>query len=87
MSETLTKQQLIEKIKLLYETDAGDFKRKITLYLNDMIETQSSLEIKKKLEEIKNKLLYQPASSSNQADNIESLRWLLMESLNELPIK
>ena len=83
--EKLTKKILIEKIKDLYETDEGDFKRKIALYLNRLIEQESSQEIKSQLEDIKNELLYQTLSFKKPVENIESLRLLLIEKIKTLP--
>ena len=84
MTENLTKQELIEKIKYLYETDVGDFKRKVALYLNRFIESQESTGLKKQLDDLKHEILYQELSHKNQLQNIDELRFLLIEKLQKL---
>ena len=84
MSSVLTKQDLIEQIKYLYETDTGDFKRKSALYLNRFIEEQKSEDLKKKLNDLKHEILYKEMSDGSQMENIDELRFLLIEKLQEL---
>ncbi|MCY4321029.1 MAG: hypothetical protein OXC37_01285 [Bdellovibrionaceae bacterium] len=84
MSNSLTKQDLIEQIKYLYETDIGDFKRKTTLYLNRFIEDQESSDLKNKLNDLKHTVLYQEISNENQVENIDKLRFQLIEELQKL---
>ena len=84
MTDFLTKQELIEKIKHLYETDVGDFKRKTTLYLNRFIESQEGSDLKKKLDDLKHEILYQEMPHSNQMKNIDEMRFLLIEKLQKL---
>ena len=84
MSEILTKQDLIEKIKYLYETNVGDFKRKVTLYLNRFIEEQESKSFKKKLNDLKHNILYKEVSQNDPIKNIDELRFLLIEKLQKL---
>ncbi|MCZ0931532.1 MAG: hypothetical protein OXJ52_00025 [Oligoflexia bacterium] len=85
MSGALTKQDLIEKIKYLYETDVGDFKRKAVLYLNRFIENQDISDLKNKLNDLKHEILYQEMSHSDPMKNIDELRFLLIEKLQKLP--
>ena len=84
MSEILTKQNLIDQIKCLYETDVGDFKRKTALYLNRFIENQEAIDLKEKLQDLKHEILYQKMSSGSQIKNIDELRFLLIEKLQKL---
>ena len=84
MSEVLTKQELIENIKYLYETDVGDFKRKSTLYLNRFIESQESDDLKKRLNDLKHEILYQEISHNNQMQNIDEMRFTLIEKLKKI---
>ena len=86
MSNTFTKQDLIEQIKYLYETDVGDFKRKSALYLNRFIENQELSDLKNQLNDLKQEILYQELSHSNSMKNIDELRFLLIEKLQKLPI-
>ena len=83
MSELITTQELIESIKYLYETDAGDFKRKLCLYLNRFIEQQSSQDKKKWLESLKKEIIYKNLISTDQMKNIDSLRFLLIDKLEK----
>lgn len=82
MSET--KQDLIEKIKHLYETDVGDFKRKAVLYLNRFIEEQETSDLKNKLNSLKHKILYQEMSHSSPMQNIDEMRFDLIEKLKKI---
>ena len=84
MLETLTKQDLIEKIKYVYETDVGDFKRKTALYINRFIEEQESETLKKQLNDLKHDILYKEISQTEQMKNIDELRFLLIEELQKL---
>ena len=84
MSEVLTKQDLIEKIKYLYETNEGDFRRKTTLYLNRFIEEQESESLKKQLNDLKHNILYKEVSQNDSIKNIDELRFLLIETLQKL---
>ena len=86
ISDTLTKQDLIEKIKYLYETDVGDFKRKAALYMNRFIENQKQTELKEKLNDLKHEILYKELSQSNQMRNIDELRFSLIEELQKLSL-
>ena len=84
MTETLTKKDLIEKIQYLYETDIGDFKRKSALYLNRFIENQQSTDLKKKLNDLKHEALYQEMSHNTQMQNIDEIRFFLIEKLKKI---
>ena len=84
MSDFLTKQDLIEQIKYLHETDVGDFKRKAVLYLNRFIEGQELSDIKKLLNDLKHEILYKEMSQGDQMKNIDELRFLLIEKLQRL---
>ena len=84
MSEILTKQNLIDQIKYLYETDVGDFKRKTALYLNRFIENQDASDLREKLQDLKHEILYQKMSPGGQMKNIDELRFLLIEKLQKL---
>ena len=81
-----TKQELIEKIKHLYETDVGDFKRKAVLYLNRFIEEQETSDLKKQLNKLKHEILYKEVSQATPIKNIEELRILLIEKLQKLSV-
>ena len=84
ISDTLKKQDLIEKIKYLYETDVGDFKRKVTLYMNRFVEDQKQADLKEKLNDLKHKILYKELTQSNQIQDIDKLRFSLIEELQKL---
>ena len=79
-----TKEQLIEQIKYLYETDVGDFRRKVSLYLNRFAQNQTDSEIKKSIQNLKNTVLYTEISSDNQMDNIDKIRFDLLDQLKKI---
>ena len=80
----MTAKELIETIKYVYETDIGDFKRKVCLYLNRFIESQSSQEKKKWLESLKKEILYKRIEEhEDQSKNIEALRHLVLDKLEK----
>jgi len=76
-------KELIETIKYVYETDVGDFKRKVCLYLNRFIENQSSFEKKKWLESLKKEILYKNLEHEDQEKNIQALRHLILDKLEK----
>ena len=80
----LTKEKLIEQIQYVYETDIGDFKRKITLYLNRFAQGQKDQDLKKKIQALKDSVLYREISTENQMKNIDLLRFDLLEKLKSL---
>ena len=80
----LTKEELIERIQSIYETDIGDFKRRVALYLNRFSQNQNKKELKKQIQEIKNFSLYIEVSSENQMKDIDKLRIALLEKLENL---
>ena len=84
MSKNLKKQELIDKIKYLYETDRGDFKRKTALYLNRFTEEQKSEELQTKLKHLKHYILYKESANEDQLESIESLRHILLEKLKKM---
>ena len=79
----IKEKELIETIKYVYETDIGDFKRKVCLYLNRFIESQSSIEKKKWLESLKKEILYKNLEHEDQSKNIEALRHLVLDKLEK----
>ena len=79
----IKEKELIETIKYVYETDVGDFKRKVCLYLNRFIESQSSVEKKKWLESLKKEILYKNLEHEDQSKNIEALRHLVLDKLEK----
>ena len=80
----LTKEKLIEQIQYVYETDMGDFKRKVILYLNRFVQNQNNQDLKKKIQDLKNFILYREISSKNQTEDIDNLRFDLLEKLKSL---
>lgn len=80
----LQKQNLIEKIQYVYETDVGDFKRKATLYLNRFIDQQKEIKLRQKVQNLRNTILYTESSSKNEMENVESLRLFLIEELKKM---
>lgn len=80
----LQKQNLIEKIQCVYETDVGDFKRKATLYLNRFIDQQKEIKLRQKVQNLRNTILYTESSSKNEMENVESLRLFLIEELKKM---
>jgi len=78
------KEKLMEKIQCLYETDVGDFKRKVGLYLNRFLDDQQDSSIKSKVEAIKDFILYQETTSDNEMENVDNLRLALLERLKTL---
>jgi len=79
----MTEKQLIENIKYVYETDTGDFKRKVCLYLNRFIDEENSPEKKKWAESLKKEILYKKLEDENQEKNIQTLRHLVLEKLEK----
>ena len=79
-----TKEKLIEQIQYVYETDIGDFKRKVTLYLNRFAQEQKGKEIISKIQALKNFILYSEVPSNNQMEDIDNLRFELLEKLKNL---
>lgn len=84
MSDNSSKEQLIEKIQYVYETDVGDFKRKTALYLNRFAESQKDQDLKKKIQDLKDSILYKELSSENEMENVDHLRVALLEQLKQL---
>ncbi|MBC6415425.1 MAG: hypothetical protein GDA46_03440 [Bdellovibrionales bacterium] len=80
----IKKEEFIENIKYLYETDVGDFKRKVGLYLNRFIEAKSHQGEKKWLHSLKNEILYKDLKYEDQMKNIELLRALLIDKLEKM---
>ena len=80
----LTKEKLIEQIQYVYETDIGDFKRKAALYLNRFAQEQNGQELKNKIQELKNFILYMEVPSKNEMEDIDKLRFDLLEQLESL---
>ena len=78
------KDQLIEQIQYVYETDVGDFKRKASLYLNRFIGSQTDPGLKKKVQNLRNFVLYKELSSEDEMENIDQLRFELIEQLKQL---
>lgn len=57
------------KVESLTETDYGDFKRKVGQYLSrllDSLDRHTSPEVKRKLDEIKHYVVYQPSGDVDQ---------------------
>ena len=81
--EPITEKELIDTIKYVYETDIGDFKRKVSLYLNRFIEGQTSFEKKKWLETLKKEILYKNLENKDSSKDIETLRHLVLDKLEK----
>ena len=79
-----TKKELVETIKSLYETDVGDFKRKLLLYLNRFAEGPCSEEQKSRIQEIKNFAINMEANFKGEMENIDKIRFALLEQLKDL---
>jgi len=79
----LTKEKLIEQIQYVYETDIGDFRRKAALYLNRFAQDQKQ-EFKKKIQDLKDFVLYTEVQSKDQMEDIDHLRFSLLEKLKSL---
>lgn len=84
LNNNLTKDQLIEHIQYLYETDIGDFRRKVSLYLNRFAQSQTDPKVREQLQDLKNVVLYTEVSSNNQMDNIDKLRFDLLDQLKKM---
>lgn len=80
----LTKEKLIEQIQYVYETDFGDFKRKVTLYLNRFCQTVGDQDLRKKIQALKDFALYSEVISTKHMESIDHLRFALLEKLKEL---
>ncbi len=80
----LTKEKLIEQIQYVYETDIGDFKRKSALYLNRFAQSQTDQSLKNQIQDLKNSVLYSEVSSKNQMEDIDHLRFNLLDKLKKL---
>ena len=79
----LTKEKLMEQIQYVYETDVGDFKRKTALYLNRFARGQNDRELKKKIQSLKDFILYKEIQG-DQMEDIDQLRFELLEELKKL---
>ena len=80
---SITEKELIDTIKYVYETDIGDFKRKVGLYLNRFIECQTSVEKKKWLETLKKEILYKNLENKDPSKDIETLRHIVLDKLEK----
>lgn len=80
----LTKKELMDQIQYVYETDIGDFKRKAALYLNRFAQGQKDQDLKKKVQNLKDTMLYATVPSENQMEDIDNLRLELLEQLKKL---
>ena len=80
----LTKEKLIDLIQYVYETDIGDFKRKAALYLNRFAQGQEDQSLKRKVQNLKDTVLYREVPSKNQMEDIDNLRFDLLEQLKKL---
>lgn len=78
---TLTKSQLIDLIKKLYETDVGDFKRKVSSYLNRFSQEQTQESLKLQIQDIKNDIIYREVSLTPDIENIDFLKKDLIDKL------
>lgn len=78
-----TKEQLTKKIQDLYETDTGDFKRKVALYLNRFYLSQKESSVKEQIENLKNAVLYRVLSSKNSMENIDDIRFFTLKELEK----
>ena len=81
--EKQTKENLLKQIEDLYETNTGDFKRKVGLYLNRFIQTQTDPHLKQKIQILKDDILYKELDNEDEMANIDQLRWELLEKLNK----
>ncbi len=81
--EKQIKESLLRQIEALYETNTGDFKRKVGLYLNRFIQTQNDPHLKQKIQILRDDILYKELDNEDEMANIDQLRWTLLEKLDE----
>lgn len=79
-----TKENLIDKIQYVYETDVGDFKRKATLYLNRFADEQSDKDFQRRIQKLRDRILYKEVSSPVEIKSVDDLRFQLLEALKKL---
>jgi hypothetical protein len=54
-------EEFVERVRMLHESDYGDFKRKVTLYLSDLeSELKTSPEAVRVIREARDRLIYNP---------------------------
>ena len=78
------KEKLIDQIQNVYETDVGDFKRKAALYLNRFAQSQTDQSLKNKIQNLKSSILYQEISTKDHIEDIDYLRFALLEKIKKL---
>ena len=78
------KEKIIDQIQNVYETDVGDFKRKAALYLNRFAQSQTDQSLKNKIQNLKSSILYQEVSTKDHIEDIDYLRFALLEELKKL---
>ena len=78
------KEKIIDQIQNVYETDVGDFKRKAALYLNRFAQSQTDQSLKNKIQNLKSSVLYQEISTKDHIEDIDYLRFALLEELKKL---
>ena len=79
-----TKEKLIDQIQYVYETDVGDFKRKAGLYLNRFAESQTDPDLKREIQNLKDRVLFKELEGENEMERLDFLRSFLLEELKKL---
>ena len=73
-----SRQNFSKKVQELYETDIGDFKRKILTYLNRLGDEQKDPSLKASLHQLKESLI------CNNTRNIEELRSQVSDRISQI---
>ncbi|MGI9549460.1 MAG: hypothetical protein ACR2M7_05775 [Bdellovibrionales bacterium] len=75
---------LKDQIKSLYETDMGDFKRKVVTYLNNFLEENKETSFQMKIKDIKNRVICYITPEKNPIEEIDLLRREILDTLENL---
>ena len=73
---------LRETINSVYETDMGDFKRRVITYLNVFLEQEREASVKLKIKEIKKFVVCYITPEINPAEEIDTLRLSILNKLD-----
>ena len=74
-------EDLKTTIHSLYETDMGDFKRKVVTYLNRYLEEAASNQAKMKIKDIKKFVVCYTTPEKDVIKEIDELRFSVLEKL------
>ncbi len=75
---------LKETINSVYETDMGDFKRRVITYLNLFLEQETEISIKLKVKEIKKFVVCYVTPEVDPIEEIDTLRRTILKKLENI---